>query len=87
MKPDHSWATYWLVWFIATFPLGFLIPETWALATGNPKNTLSASVWSLEQLTPGQGIGQWNAAHFLFTGTFILLTFWLIGHFGWGWWR
>jgi hypothetical protein len=87
MIPDHGWKLYWLWWFIITFPMGFLIPETYALVTGNPKNTLSASVWNLEQLTPGQQIWQWDAAHMLFTSVFIVLTVWLIGHFGWGLWR
>jgi hypothetical protein len=87
MIPDHSWRIYWLWWFIITFPVGFLAPEICALVAGQPQNTLSASVWTLENLVPGQGISQWNAAHFLFTGTFIFLTLWLIGHFGWGLWR
>jgi hypothetical protein len=43
----------------------------------------------MEQLVPGQTQWpwQWNAAHLLFTSAFIVLTIWLIGHFGWGLWR
>ncbi len=78
---------YWLVWFIIAFPVGFLIPEVWALAKGRPEDTLSAAIWRMEQLVPGQPVWQWNAAHLLFTSTFIVLVVWLVGHFGWGLWR
>jgi len=79
-------ARYWLWWFIAAFGT-FIVPEAAALLRGRPQDTLSASIWRWEQVKVGQGIGQWTAAHFLFTGVFVLLTLWLIGHFGWGLWR
>lgn len=78
---------YWLVWFLVTFPAGFLIPETIALATGHPENTLSAAIWRLEDLTPGQPIGHWSAFHLLFVGVLAVLFVWLLGHFALGWWR
>lgn len=34
---------YWLAWFIITFPLGFLIPETIALIRGRVDDTLSGA--------------------------------------------
>ena len=78
---------YWLWWFIITIPVGFLIPETTALIRHRPRDTLSENVWRLERFIPHQAIGQWTAFHFLFTAVFIVLTMWLIGHFGWGIWR
>jgi hypothetical protein len=77
---------YWLIWFALSFT-AFIVPETIALATGHPERTLSAAIWRMEQLVPGQGIWQWNAAHMLFTSVFIVTVVWLIGHFGWGLWR
>jgi hypothetical protein len=79
--------TYWLAWFILTFPLGFLIPETYALASGHPEWTLSAAIWSLEDLVPGQQIWHWNAFHLLFIAMLVTLFVWLTGHFAFGWWR
>lgn len=78
---------YWLAWFILTFPIGFLIPETIAIVRNRTQDTLSGAIWALEKLQPGQGITRWTAFHLLFTGVFVLLTLWLIGHFGFGWWR
>ena len=78
---------YWLAWFIITFPIGFLIPETIALVRGRVDDTLSGAIWDLEQLTPGQPIGHWTAFHLLFIGVLGLLFVWLIFHFALGWWR
>lgn len=78
---------YWMWWFILAFPVSFLIPEAIALMRGRPEDTLSAAVWRLEQLVPGQPPTGWSAFHILFTGTFIVVTLWLVGHFGWGIWR
>lgn len=77
---------YWLIWFLTAFTT-FAIPETVMLIRREPENTLSGAVWHMENLVPGQGIWQWDAAHMLFTAAFIVLTVWLIGHFGWGLWR
>jgi hypothetical protein len=41
------WSLYWLCWLL----VGFLVPESYALLTGNSANTLSDQVWHLE----GQG--------------------------------
>lgn len=78
---------YWLWWFVIAFPLGFLIPESIALLRGRPQDTLSAAIWRLEALTPGQPIGHWTAFHLLFIGTLGLLFVWLLFHFALGWWR
>lgn len=78
---------YWAVWFIVTFPIGFLIPETIALVRRRTQDTLSGAVWALEKFQPDQGITKWTAFHLLFTAMFVVVTGWLIGHFGFGWWR
>ena len=78
---------YWMWWFILAFPVSFLIPEIYWLVRRRPENTLSAAIWRMEALQPGQNITGWTAVHLLFTGVFVLLTLWLIGHFGFGWWR
>jgi len=36
---------YWLAWIV----LMFGVPETWALVTHRPNDTLSAQFWRLEQ--------------------------------------
>lgn len=77
---------YWLWWFITTFGT-FIVPEVVALATGHPERTLSAAVWRMEALKAGQLVTAWTFAHFAFTGVFALTTLWLLGHFGFGWWR
>lgn len=77
---------YWAIWFAAAFGT-FIVPETIAIVRNRTQDTLSGAIWKLESLKAGQGVWQWSAAHFLFTGAFILTTVWLIFHFGWGWWR
>lgn len=76
---------YWLCWFVASFST-FIVPEVWALVIGKPQNTLSAAVWALEGAQRGMPITAWTAAHFLFTGVFLLVSLWLAGHFGWYLW-
>jgi len=78
---------YWLVWFVVTFPVGFLVPEIVALVRGRSQDTLSGAIWRLEEFRAGQPITGWSASHLLFTGVFTLLALWLIGHFGFGIWR
>jgi hypothetical protein len=78
----HMWAT-WFAGSISTF----LIAEFAMLLTGRPQDTLSANIWRMIRLTPGQSVIRWDAAHFLFIGLLILVFAWLIGHFGWGIWR
>jgi hypothetical protein len=77
---------YWLIWFVITFPVAFLIPELAVLANGRPDLTLSAAIWKLEGVNAGAPITHWTAVHFLFTGVFLLLCVWLTGHFGWRLW-
>jgi hypothetical protein len=86
--PQPAMDRYWLIWFMLWFTT-FIVPETWALATGHPERTLSAAIWRIEQLIPGQNQypWQWTAGHFLFTGSFLVVAVWLGGHFGWGIWR
>lgn len=78
---------YWAIWFIVTFPIGFLVPEIVAIVRNRTQDTLSGAIWALEQLKPGQPITAWTAFHLLFTGVFLVLAVWLIFHFGWGIWR
>lgn len=75
---------YWQAWSLVSV-VGFLAMEIYALCT-NVNNTLSANIWRAEKFLPRQSVVNWTALHFLFIGVFILLTVWLIGHFGWGLW-
>ena len=81
-----SWNTYWLIWFVVTFPIGFLVPEVVALCT-DWRRTLSATVWDLEDFVTGQPVSQWSASHLLFVGIMLTLFVWLAGHFALGYWR
>jgi hypothetical protein len=83
---SHLWAVYWTWWFILSTGF-FLVPETYALVTHHPEDTLSANVWRMENFLPGQDIVHWTAMHLLFIGVLILIDIWLIGHFGFGFWR
>jgi hypothetical protein len=82
----NGWSVYWLCWFCGAF-FAFLIPEVYALAAGHDENTLSAQIWHLESLTPGQHIWQWSAAHWLIGGMLAVTLVWLIGHFLFGIWH
>lgn len=81
----RAWHIYWLCWASIAF-VTFLVPEIYALAT-NWRRTLSAAVWSLERFTPGQPIPHWSAGHIWFISIYAVLVFWLLFHFGMGWWR
>lgn len=81
-----GWQKYWLLWFIVTFPVGFLIPELFAVCT-DWRNTLSASIWDLEGMVPGQPLDKWGSAHILIGGVLLVLLVWLIGHLVFGIWR
>jgi len=79
-------ARYWLIWFLVSIT-SFLVPELIALFSGHPENTLSDSIWRMEDLyKPGQSFTSWTFAHYAFTAGFIVLAVWLIGHFGWRIW-
>lgn len=82
----NAWSAYWLYWFLALL-VSFLGPELYALVTGHGENTLSAQVWKLEGLAPGQHVWQWTALHVLIGGGLGLLFVWLIFHFVFGIWR
>lgn len=81
-----GWQKYWLIWFIVTFPLGFLIPELVAVFTPNSHGTLSESIWTLEGLVPGQPLDKWGTAHVLIGGMLALVLIWLVGHLVLGIW-
>jgi hypothetical protein len=80
-----GWERYWLVWFLVSAS-SFLTVEVYGLVTDRTR-TLSYAVWHLERFKAKQPIDQWAAGHFLFTFLFLLIAIWLVGHFGWGWWR
>jgi hypothetical protein len=62
------WSLYWLLWLGA----GFGVPETVALVTRRPQDTLSAQVWHAEGNGP-------TAVRYA-VGAFLL---WLLVHMVW----
>ena len=81
----NAWSTYWVCWFFGML-IAFLVPELWALFTGHGENTLSANVWRLEQLAPGQHVWQWTALHVLIGGALAVFLIWLLVHLVLGIW-
>lgn len=81
----HRWDLVWGVW-LALSVGSFLALETYGLITDR-RRTLSAAVWRLEDLHPGQSITGWTFAHVIFIGLLAVLFVWLLGHFAMGWWR
>lgn len=81
-----SWAAYWTAWF-AVMLLTFGGPEAYALISGHPENTLSAKIWDLEDMLPGESPLAWSAIHALLGFGLIALVVWLIGHLVFGIWR
>lgn len=79
------WDLIWGIW-LALSVGSFLALEIFGLVT-DARRTLSAAVWRLEDLKPGQPISGWTFAHVLFIGLLALLFVWLLGHFAMGWWR
>ena len=77
-------ARYWAVWAIVGF-LAFIVPELWAVFTGRYRDTLSATLWRVEKLGPGNPL-HWTFIHFSVVVILICLLVWLVGHFGWGIW-
>lgn len=72
----NGWSIYWAFWLGVLF----LVPETFALWTGHPENTLSEQVWHLTE----QGArGGWTFAHFMVAAFCV----WLLFHFVLGWFR
>lgn len=82
----NAWSWYWLWWAVLSLLGGFLVPECWALFAKHPENTLSAQIWKLQGVQPGEpfDITKWSAGHFLIGGLLILLFLWLIFHFVFG---
>jgi hypothetical protein len=73
-KNWNGWSAYWLFWL----GVGFLVPESIALFTGHPENTLSEQVWHLSE----QGArGGWTFGHFMVAAFVVWLAFHLI--LGW----
>ena len=85
MTETHKWDLIWGVWLLASVGT-FLGLEVYALVT-DWRRTLSAAVWRLEDMKPGQPISGWTFAHVLFIGLLAVLFIWLLGHFAAGWWR
>lgn len=81
----HAWHLYWLLWASFSF-ITFIVPEIYAVST-DWRRTLSASVWSLEDMVPGQAINRWTVTHYWFISIYGVLVLWLFFHFGMGWWR
>lgn len=81
----RGWHLFWLIWFLTSFGV-FLVAEIYTLCT-NWRNTLSASVWALEEFRTGQPVSQWSAGHLWFCIIMLGLFIWLTGHFAMGWWR
>lgn len=79
-----SWGErYWPVW-LTVMLLSFLGPEVYALATGQPSNTLSAWVWRALAIHRDETVGQWSALDFLMFGLWVTLVAWLTFHFFFG---
>lgn len=80
------WNLMTIYWLVVWFALGFGVPETIALATGHPENTLSEQVWHIEGLgnrVPFWEPWHWTPAHWaIFIG-----MVWLSGHFDFHIWR
>jgi hypothetical protein len=82
----NGWSWWWLSWFTATIA-SFLVPELYALSTGHGENTLSAQVWKLEKIAPGQHVWEWTALHVLIGGLLAVVLIWLLVHLVFGIWR
>lgn len=80
----YSW--FWLSWFLATVA-AFLAVEIPSLVSHHSENTLSANVWRLLDVAPGQTVWQWDAFRFLTFGVWVVMGVWLTGHFFFDWWR
>lgn len=83
---SHAITIFWAIWFGVSMA-AFCVVEFTMLAMGRPQDTLSANVWRMEDFLPGQSFMHWSAMHFLFIGVFLLMTVWLLFHFGWGMFR
>lgn len=75
-----SAAVWWPAWLGIGIAL-FLLREVWALSSGRPQDTLSDWVWRVLKVAVNRPIGQWDAAHFLVFGVWLVLFGWLTFHF------
>jgi hypothetical protein len=82
---EDTMTRYWIIWALASFA-AFIIPESIALSTHHPENTLSETLWRGEHLSDGNPL-HWTFIHLMVTTMLIILLGWLVGHFGWGLWR
>lgn len=79
--PHLTWfSLYWLGWLLA-----FIVPELIAVFT-NPNNTLSDTVWSVEQLNFQRpfDIAMWSDTHLAVAALVWLLFLWLSFHIPFG---
>jgi hypothetical protein len=81
----NPWSLYWTCWFLVSVA-AFLGPELYCLITNNG-HTLSATVWRLEDLAPGQPLWQWTALHVLISGLLAVVLIWLLLHLTTGIWH
>jgi hypothetical protein len=82
----NAWSWYWCCWLTGVL-VSFAVPETIALATGHPRNTLSWNIWTFFGGKPGESPLAWSATHFLVGGALAVGLVWLIGHLIFGLWR
>lgn len=76
----HSWgSTYW-PWFLIAVSLAFLGPEIFALATGQPANTLSEYAWRELNVSAGITFSRHTAAWLLSLGMWAVFVFWITEH-------
>lgn len=74
---------WWQYYLPIAFGL-FIVPETIALVTGHPENTLSEFVWRTFGVIRNQPIQDWSAGHFLFAGMLAVVGVWTILHLALG---
>jgi hypothetical protein len=82
----NAYTQFWLWWFTA-FIGTFLVAESAALITGRPEDTLSANIWRLLDVIPGQPVWQWTAIHVLLGSLVFCVLVWLALHLVLGIWR
>lgn len=84
--PYNAWSVYWLA-LVGGFIAAFLPPELYALASGQPANTLSAQFWRIGHVVAGQPPWEWAPEHWAMATILTLLFTWLAVHFSLGWLR
>lgn len=81
----NAFSWYWLAWVF----FGFLAPEAYTLTLGNKSDSLSANVWRLESVVPGQWVPvwSWTFLHVICAGILGTLFAWTLIHLVFGIWR